>query len=223
MGDHASQSTESYAATRASLHGVAELLLAGPQRRSTRSIKLTVTDDGFATGPFPAEPWLIAVRGLSIAFGVGGERRVPLEGTYAEVAAKIGVIAEAPINSYAAASGKHPDDKLELDPAATATLLSALKIGDAACRAFAALHDSEDVPILWPEHFDVGITIGAVNYGVSPGDGAIAQPYAYVGPHEAQSGAFWNQPFGAARVVADFADAAGVVAFFEDGYRRVAR
>jgi hypothetical protein len=28
-----------------------------------------------------------------------------------------------------------------------------------------------DAAVLWPEHFDVGITAGAINYGASPGDG----------------------------------------------------
>ena len=37
-------------------------------------------------------------------------------------------------------------------------------------------------PVLWPEHFDVGITLDKVNYGVSPGDDDIPEPYAYVGP-----------------------------------------
>ena len=30
---------------------------------------------------------------------------------------------------------------------------------------------SDSSPILWPEHFDVGITLDQVNYGLSPGDG----------------------------------------------------
>jgi hypothetical protein len=38
------------------------------------------------------------------------------------------------------------------------------------------------MPVLWPEHFDIGITIDAVNYGASRGDDHIAEPYAYVGP-----------------------------------------
>ena len=52
--DRAVASRTAYMQTLMSLHGVAELLLAGTQRRANRSIKLVVTDDGFATGPLRA-------------------------------------------------------------------------------------------------------------------------------------------------------------------------
>ena len=38
-----------------------------------------------------------------------------------------------------------------------------------------------ETPVLWPEHFDVAIRVQDVNFGVSPGDGFIEEPYAYVG------------------------------------------
>ena len=38
--------------------------------------------------------------------------------------------------------------------------------------------------VLWPEHFDLGITAGAVNYGTSPGDGYCPVPYLYASPHD---------------------------------------
>ena len=42
--------------------------------------------------------------------------------------------------------------------------------------------------------------VDAVNYGCSPGDDAIPEPYLYVGRTRARPGAtFWNAPFGAAR------------------------
>ena len=34
---------------------------------------------------------------------------------------------------------------------------------------------------LWPEHFDVAISVREATFGVSPGDGFIEEPYAYVG------------------------------------------
>jgi hypothetical protein len=60
-----------------------------------------------------------------------------------------------------------------------------------------------------------------VNYGVSPGDTHIAEPYAYVGPFTPREGEFWNAPFGAARPVADLGDAAAIKAFFTEGKTRV--
>ncbi len=106
-----------------------------------------------------------------------------------------------------------------LDPHHVAVLEDALGRGDAALRAFAP----ESEPILWPEHFDVAITVDEVNYGVSPGDGHHGAPYAYVGPHQVPEGPFWNAPFGASRPVAELTDLSSVVAFFRDGAHEVAR
>lgn len=58
-------------------------------------------------------------------------------------------------------------------------------------------------PVLWPEHFDVGIQLDEVNYGISPGDHYVDEPYAYVGPWTPRTGEFWNAPFGAARPLRD--------------------
>ena len=74
--------------------------------------------------------------------------------------------------------------------------------------------------MLWPEHFDLGIAVDEVNYGVSPGDAAVPTPYAYVGPWQTRRGEFWNEPFGAARPMGDLPDVDAVVAFFQEGRRR---
>ena len=71
--------------------------------------------------------------------------------------------------------------------------------------------------MLWPEHFDLGITVAEVNYGVSPGDRHVPEPYAYVGPWTPRTGAFWNTPFGAARPLTQLPDVDSVAAFFTEG------
>jgi hypothetical protein len=71
--------------------------------------------------------------------------------------------------------------------------------------------------VLWPEHFDVGITVDEVNYGISLGDVHIAEPYAYVGPHDSPTGDFWDQSFGASRTWREAPDVEALVAFFEAG------
>jgi succinate dehydrogenase / fumarate reductase iron-sulfur subunit len=224
--DQAVVSRIAYAQTRVSLHGVAELLLAGPQRRANRSIKLLVTDDGFATGPLPRPPWLIAVHGTHLVVGDRADRAMtlPLQGTFADLAAHAGVACAPPADAYPPASGCKGSDRLHIDDAAAAELLKALSMGARACRALAAAHAPADppAPVLWPEHFDVAITLDEVNYGVSAGDDAIPAAYAYVGPHTERTGTFWNQPFGAARAMSDFADADAVLAFFEEGRRHAA-
>ena len=89
-----------------------------------------------------------------------------------------------------------------------------MALGDEALRAFAP----DEEPVLWPEHFDVGITVDEVNYGVSPGDGFHAEPYAYVGPWQVPAADdFWDAPFGAARALDSLGTAEAVQRFFEEG------
>jgi len=111
------------------------------------------------------------------------------------------------------------DEAVDVDPAAAARLAAAWAVGDAALRALGAevAGDDAPAPVLWPEHFDVAITLDEVNYGVSPGDSTIPEPYAYVGPFQPRQGPFWNQPFGAARPLAELAGEDGVLAFFREG------
>jgi hypothetical protein len=73
--------------------------------------------------------------------------------------------------------------------------------------------------VLWPEHFDVAITLDEVNYGASPGDGYLGEPYAYVGPFEPREGEFWNAPFGAARPLRELDGE--ITAFFRAGRERL--
>ena len=109
-----------------------------------------------------------------------------------------------------------PDDLVVIDPQAAGIVLDAFATGDVALRTFAP-----DVQaVLWPEHFDLGITRAEVNYGVSPGDLHVPEPYAYVGPWTPRSGAFWNTGFGAARPLTELDGAGALVAFFEEGARR---
>lgn len=196
-----------YAATRHSLHGLAELVLAGPRYVAGGSMRLRAGPDGIRTWDDPA----VLLSGGEL---VTGTTRLPVGGlTYASAAAGVGLVAQ-PLD-YVYHDGPHvsPDDVVTLDPDQAVVVQDALGRGDAALRRFA--RDAQ--PILWPEHFDVAITLGEVNYGVSPGDGFLDSPYAYVGPHQARTGPFWNAPFGAARPLADLADVDAVVAFFTEG------
>jgi hypothetical protein len=68
--------------------------------------------------------------------------------------------------------------------------------------------------VLWPEHFDLAISLDEVNYGISLGDSWLGEPYAYIGPWKLPEGDFWNAPFGAARALRDLPDLDAVLAFF---------
>ncbi len=176
-------------ATRRSLHAVAEQLLAGPQYRASGTIRLRVTADGFATVAEPAS----AVAGTALA---AAGSSFPLDGaTITDLAAAAGIDAGPAAGLYTDYTGVDPAERLRVDADAAAEVLHCLRRGDAALRRLAP----GETPVLWPEHFDVGISAGEVNYGVSPGDGLIAEPYAYVGPWTPRTGEFWNAPFGAAR------------------------
>jgi hypothetical protein len=205
---------------RRALHAVAELLLAGPQWRATGEIALTVTAGGFRTGWPPAEGIeVLEVSGPRV-LARPGDRSVPLAGPLWTIAAALGVTPGGPSGLYGHGADLGPDDDLTVDPDAVAVVLGSLTAGAAALEQLAA--DTAEVPILWPEHFDVGIALDEINYGVSPGDAEHPLPYAYVGPWTKRAGDFWNEPFGASRPVAELDGVAGILAFFHEGRARAA-
>ena len=199
-------------ATRQSLHAVGELVLAGPQHAAAGTIRLRVVAGGFATTAGPE----LRVAGSAL---VGPGTDVPIDGrTPRTLAAAVGTQARGLTDVYAEGAGLGLDDPLAVDEADARVLMDVLGLGDAALRAFAA--DVE--PVLWPEHFDVAITVEEVNYGVSPGDGYLATPYAYVGPWSVpEADDFWTAPFGAARPMTAFPDADALRAFFAEGRDRL--
>jgi hypothetical protein len=195
------------ALTRQSLHGVAELVLAGPQYRATGKLRLGVVPGGFATTT------------LSPRLLVSGSRVVGAEGvtvaigsrTPRALAAEFGVTAGRPAGVYEGGSGVDPDETLSLDSDQADVIIGALGLGHDALVAFAP----GESPVLWPEHFDVAITEDDMSFGVSPGDGLIEEPYAYVGVSSPPAGdAFWNVPFGAAVPLRELPCASAVSRFF---------
>src|SRR5215211_1208219 len=114
--------------TRRSLHGLAELVLAGPQYRTSGTIRLRVAPGGFATVAPPA----LGVAGVDL---VTAGARHPLDGrSYADLAALAGVAAGAPEGLYTDGSGAAPSGVVEVDPATAEHLASRLALGDAALR-----------------------------------------------------------------------------------------
>jgi len=191
-------------ATRRSLHAVAEQLLAGPQHRTQGTIRLRITPGGFGQ---LAGPW--RVEGAEL---VGPDLRVPLTGSIAEVAEAVGVEAGPP-TIYSDHADLAADAPLAVDAAAAAEIADWYARGDAGLRAFAP----DEEPVLWPEHFDLGIALDEVNYGISPGDSGHATPYAYVGPWTPREGPFWNVSFGSLRPAIELPDADAVAAYFTEG------
>lgn len=201
---------EAYESTRRSLHGAAELLLAGPRYATGGSIQLRAGAEGITTW----DPPEVTVHAGQL---VSGGRRVALDGlTFAGAGAYVGLVARRLDDVYQDGPGLEVDSLICVDPTQAAVVEEALALGDQTLRAFAPSQE----PILWPEHFDVGITLDEVNFGVSPGDAFHPAPYAYVGPHRRPAGPFWNAPFGASRPLQELPDAGALVAFFDEGARR---
>ena len=174
-----------YVRTRRQLRGVAESLIAGPQYRSSGTIRLAVRPDGFAAVTIP-----VAVHGTELVLP---NDAVPLEGPMSLVAEAAGIVAGPPEGVYTIVDALPPNTDLDLDAHAVEWVNRSHYAGGYALKSF--LPDCH--PVLWPEGFDVAVTEDEVNYGVSAGDDQHPMPYAYVGPWSVPTGEFWNATFGA--------------------------
>ncbi|GFM18223.1 MULTISPECIES: hypothetical protein [Mycobacteriaceae] len=198
-----------YVRTRVQLHGLADGLIAGPQYRSAGTIRLSVYADGFGGAASP-----LSIRGMRFDWADGS---APLAGTPRELARAAGVDFGAPEDVYPATGLVDAETTLAVDEAAATLIIRSHHAGSQALRQLF----TEQQPVLWPEHFDVAVSVSDVNYGVSAGDGYHPTPYAYVGPWIPRTGSFWNAPFGAAYPLNTNDDCAeliiGIVEFFEQG------
>ena len=206
--------------TRDSWHRVAEHLLAASQYAHTGTIRLRPIAGGFeTTRPIPGRGHLSVV-GRDLFIRDGNASACIRITTLRDLASFAGVRCGLTASVYPSATAPDPDRLLEVDVAAAQTLSDWFVLGERALRAFVPAEE----PVLWPEHFDVSITVDGVNYGVSPGDHDIAQPYLYVGPHGGRpiTDEFWNAPFGAYLTEQHVTSAADAVAFFARGRDRAA-
>ncbi|HET9945927.1 MAG TPA: hypothetical protein VFR56_09755 [Actinomycetes bacterium] len=205
-------------ATRDSLHRAAEHLLAAARKRSTGEITLVPSPGGVRTPPL-ADGTVVELDGGDVVVrGPAADRRAPLT-TLAGTAEALGLEAGFPWTKHPPGTDFDPDAPLTVDPAAAAALARWFAVGQQALEVLAAEIPAEDPsePLVFPEHFDLGLTAGRVNYGFSPGDAAVPQPYVYVGPHDPLAGdPFWNAPFGAYRTWDEVGDPAQALAFFRE-------
>src|SRR5919112_717211 len=137
--------------TRLALHGVAELLLAGPQFAAGNGIRLRPVPGGFGTVATPD----IRVDGADL---VSGNVQVSIRGTYADLGRQLGVRARRLDDVYAGGPGLVPDDAVGVDPGAAAVVAGVFATGLAALAEFAP----GQAAVLWPEHFDLGLSLGGV-------------------------------------------------------------
>ena len=163
--------------------------MAGTQHRHSDTVRLTAGDGRISTTKEP--PISITEAGL-----LYGGATYPLTGSVADLAAAASLQAIRPDVEYHDVVPGTAQSMLTASPEALAQVLTVYTIGAKALQAF-----SDEVAVLWPEHFDLAIRENAVNYGISPGDSYSDAPYVYVGPDEVGSDPFWNAPFGAVHLI----------------------
>lgn len=233
MGSPLSPLSPGFGATVASLHRVAETVVA-PARKPDNEIALEVTPGGFGTPEFEFgdRRRQVRVEGAELVQAIDGEeRRAPLT----SLAGAASVVVE-----LLPSDARLNDEPLDVDPDSAAALAAWYRFGDEVLRALAATvsdgdSDGASEPILWPEHFDIAIELGdeaageRATYGISPGDENHPEPYAYVGPwRPGVAGEPWNAvgfsgaELGYAELLASPDPQAAALSFFQTRRRALA-
>jgi hypothetical protein len=212
--------------TRASLHAVAEHVMAAAQYARKRRLGLRQATGGFATQPFVVDgvERRLAIVGTELVVrddrqGEATERRAPITSLRAAAVLGGGPLG-MPSDLYRPSPMPDPDATLAVDPAAAAFLADIYARVQAALTGFAAdlVGKGPSEIQLWPEHFDLAAVVSDVNYGGSPGDADHAEPYLYVAPFEPpRGGGFWNASFGAIRRWDEVAGVDDAIRFFHEG------
>ena len=221
--DPDSASLDDLTATRESLHQLAEHVLAAARYAADGRIGLKVVPGGIATPPFGIDGCTAAVIGTELIVADPTGTHGQDISTLREAATALGIDAGGPSQAYELSTPCDQDAPLTMTNGAADQLAAWFSLADAALCDFVGTHAAEDPSTitLWPEHFDLGITMGACNYGASLGDAGRPEPYLYVGPHDAAArhgtSPFWNEPYGAAVSWHEIADVDAAVAFFESG------
>ncbi|MCU1468153.1 MAG: hypothetical protein JWM72_4081 [Actinomycetia bacterium] len=207
---------DSFVATRDGLHRLAEHVIAPARYRVDGHISLVATPGGFGTPTF-GDGERVRVDGVELVHErPGTSTRVGIT-TLSAAARFVGVPLGAPVEVYTPATSCEPDAPLGVDPEAAGVLAAWFELGDAMLaelREAYATHQPT-ATALWPEHFDLACQLGdaaagtLANYGASPGDAVIPQPYLYVGPFAAsrRTGKLAAYPWGAAITYEDLAAA----------------
>jgi hypothetical protein len=204
--------------TRAALHRLAEHVVSPARHAETGRIGLRPHPGGLRTPAFGKHDRIVAVElDELVVRDSEGVRRTTVT-TLRDAGAFVGVRPGAPADVYPPATECDLDAPLVLDRDAMRLIADWYVLGaDALDRlASEAVAEQPSECQLWPEHLDLAITMGAVNYGFSPGDQETDEPYVYVGPHAGppRRDEFWNSAIGAIRTARHVLSTADALAFF---------
>ena len=194
------------------MHALAEHVLAPARYHGDGHIGLVPAPGGFGTPSF-GDGERARVEGVELAHERPGTLTRVRITTLGAAAQFLGVPLGVPAGLYEPATPCVADDPLAPDADAARVLAAWIDVGrtllDELRETYAA-HDPS-AATLWPEHFDLACELGdteggtRANYGASPGDGAIPEPYLYVGPWDAarRTGRLGTYGFGAAITYAE--------------------
>ena len=196
--------------TRAGLHQLAVHVLARRRSAVTGRFGLRPSPGGLTTPAFGGPDGLEVVRtsGRFLVLERGDDVTVRPITTLAAAADLVGVDLGAELSVGTDTPPLAPvDEPLTIDDADARMLAAWWAFGRTVIDEVLAtdpVPDEPTTPQVWPEHFDLGCTVGRgdarLNLGASPGDGYEPTPYLYVGPWSAArpgAPAYWNAPFGA--------------------------
>ena len=209
----------SFASTRVGVHTLAEHVLCAVRYAAVGRIGLTPVRDGIDTPPFDGRVVGLRLREL-VDGGTGGERRSPIT-TIRAAGEFLGVTPGVP-PLWTPTTNSNLDDVLDIDADGVAVLAAWFTLVSG---ALTTVHPATS-QTLWPEHFDLAVTVAGATYGGSPGDATHVAPYLYVTPpgEPVPDGdrRFWNEPFGASLAYDRITGAADAIGFFTEAMARVA-
>lgn len=214
---------DSFVTTVAAVHAIAEHVLCVPRYAAIGRVGLVAASSGIETSPFGADDRVVGIEGDELVdVSSAGERRARIT-TVRDAAAFFGVAAGAPGRLWTPVTSLELDTPLAVDPDAVQVLADWYSF---VAEALAGMRDAGatlDPLTLWPEGFDLATTGERVNYGGSPGDRFLAQPYIYVGPFDRSfphvEPPYWNASFGASLSYDAIGSLDEAVAFLVRGYR----
>jgi hypothetical protein len=180
--------------TRLAMHRLAESVISPARQKANGKIGLRYTRGGFGTPFFDADVQVRVAGTELIVQQAGSERAAPIT-TVAATVEEVGL--ELLPDDVAV-----DDQPLDVHSAAAAFLGDWHGFAASVLEELRAEAPPDSTPSrvqLWPEHFDVAVEIGREEaearaaYGLSPGDEAHREPYAYVAPWAAQPpGELWQ-------------------------------
>jgi hypothetical protein len=184
-----------FAATRRSLHALAEHVVAAARHAANGKIGLRFTRGGFGTPYFGADRQIRVENGRLVVDGVFHDPK-----TLGEAAALAGAAPGMPSDVYTPKTPADPELPLTAGPPAAEALGAWYGFAWSVLeqlRFDARPLDPSRVQ-LWPEHFDAALDAGdeaagrRAAFGASPGDAEHPEPYLYVAPWARRTGAYWN-------------------------------